>query len=638
MIIDVLVEKMLDVSFNAIKDIANGLLSPSGCKLITSRELIEDSLNIHLRSVKNWSGEVSFADLKRSKRTSDVFIELNLYVYPRRVRITTDENIESIPFHQIFDAGTNHIVLLGQPGAGKTTSMKYLCQLLLYDENFQSERFAFPILIKFRDLNNANISSDTLLISDVIYNILGLTIDWPAELKKDEAFSERKSIRERFVISVLEEFKVLLILDGFDELIQGRRRDIAIKEITSLAISLDQSTLIVTSRTGDFKYSIENAAQYEISPLGKDQIRFFARRWLSSDQKASEFLEKVYSTPFADTAIRPLTLAHLCAIYERTDSIPEKPKTVYKKIVHLLLEEWDQQRDVKRESKYAHFEVDRKYEFLCHLAYHLTTTLQVTTFSTQNLITAYESIYDEYGLVKQEVRQVVSEIETHTGLILQSGYEHFEFAHKSLQEFLTAEYLVKLPTIPNAWAILSKLPNELAVAIAISSSPSDYLSELVLSRFFIHTLTEDFLRTFLTRLLIEKPEFKVSVKLDLALILLYSRYIEDNVIEGHKPPSVVYPDHKDRLNRFYTDTVYDELKRIYDLLRKNSMDIILSCYEKHFTFEMPNGDHILRLISKSTDTTVYIPHEFRLLRNHFPRTIYVRESFINRFGPDSMRT
>ena len=46
------------------------------------------------------------------------------------------------------------------------------------------------------------------------------------------------------------------------------------------------------------------------------------------------------------------------------------------------------------------------------------------------------------------IASVIAELESHTGLFIQSGFDQFEFAHKSLQEFLTAEYLVKLPSIP----------------------------------------------------------------------------------------------------------------------------------------------------------------------------------------------
>ena len=238
----------------------------------------------------------------------------------------------------MFDDGTSHFILLGGPGAGKTTSMKYLCQALFYDESFYSERFSFPILVKFRDLNNIKNTPDSLVIVDHIYNTLGLKLDLPEELRRSDAAAERQAIRENFVINVLESLNVLLILDGFDELTQVTKRKDSIKQISNLAAHLDSSTLVLTSRTGDFVYHIDNTVGSEISPLSKEQISDFAVKWLRDEETASDFVQRIQDSPFADTTIRPLTLAHLCAIYERIGKIPEKPKTIYKKIVYLLLE------------------------------------------------------------------------------------------------------------------------------------------------------------------------------------------------------------------------------------------------------------------------------------------------------------
>ena len=70
--------------------------------------------------------------------------------------------------------------------------------------------------------------------------------------------------------------------------------------------------------------------------------------------------------------------------------------------------------------------MDRKFEFLCQLAYALTTSLQKTVFSNGELLGIYARIFQDYDLDKSEARQVVSELESHTGLLLQSGYEEYD--------------------------------------------------------------------------------------------------------------------------------------------------------------------------------------------------------------------
>lgn len=610
MIKEYIVKKALDASL----DVAKKALRESGSKLLISRDDIENSIDIHLKSVKNWSGEVSFSDLKKAKRTSDIFIELDLFVYPRHIRISPYEEIQSIPLLQIFEDSNEHFILLGHPGAGKTTSMKYLCQSLFYNEEFQSDRFSFPILIKLRDLNDSKTPASSIII-DTLYNILGLRIHFPEDLQKGDASSERKAVKEKLVVSVVESLGVLLILDGFDELAQAKKRSETIKGIRYLASHLDSSTMIVTSRTGDFKYSVEGTIQYEISPLNREQISTFALKWLNNQDKASDFISKIYDSPFADTAIRPLTLAHLCAIYERIGKIPDKPKTIYRKIINLLLEEWDQQRSVKRESTYAHFEVDRKFEFLCQLAYVLTTSHQRTVFSERDLLMVYQDICEDYDLEADEAQQVVNELESHTGLFLQSGYEQFEFAHKSLQEFLTAEYLVKLPSIPSDRGILNKLPNELAIAVTVSSSPSDYFSELVIHRLMKQELTEEFVRSFLSRLFLEKPDFNTNSKLGLALVFLYTVYVECNVVRG------------DQLKLFYFDAIVSEFEKIMKLvLRRSSIDLIQSYYKSNHTYRTGDGDTLHRMHRGSNAKDHGLPIQY----SELPKTIYIKESLLNK--------
>ena len=615
MLKEYLIKKVLDTAL----DSAKGFLKESGSKLVTTREDIQQSINYHLRSVKNWSGEVSFNDLKKAKRTTDIYIELDLYVMPRRRRINADEIVESIPLKEIFESSANHFIVLGQPGAGKTTSLKFLCQTLFLDEDFQSERFAFPILIKFRDLKRARRSKESSII-DQIFNILGLKLDLPKELTGKEAASERREIRQKLVINLLEELRVLLMLDGFDELPLDSHRYDAIDEIAVLATHLDKSTMVVTSRTGDFVYNIENAVQYELSPLSKEQIHNFAIKWIGNKEKANDFLKKVYDSPFSDTAIRPLTLAHLCAIYERIGTIPDKPKTVYRKIINLLLEEWDQQRSIKRYSKYANFEVDRKFDFLSSLAFILTKTLQSTVFSTAELLKAYNKIYEDFDLSSNEAEQIVSELESHTGLLIQSGYEQYEFAHKSLQEFLAAEYLVKLPSIPESINLLVTLPNELAIAVTISSRPSEYFSELVLNRLIRRRLSDkqklshQFMKSFLNRLLLEKPDFNTNPILGLSLVFLYTLYVEFNVVSGNQ------------LRFFYVDRVVNEFEKLMTLvLRKSSIEAIRAHYETDFVYHMDDLDDLHRMVKKAEVIYPLSPIQHQDL----PEVIYIRPSILD---------
>ncbi len=226
----------------------------------------------------------------------------------------------------------------------------------------------------------------------------------------------------------METLRPLILLDGLDEVSHKAKRDSIVGGVRRLAIQLEKARIILTARTGEFTYHIEKMTAYEIAPLSPRQIKRFAAGWLGA-KNARPFLKQVQRSPFADAAIKPLTLAHLCAIFERVRKIPEKPKSVYKKIVSLLLEEWDQQRSVQRISAYSDFEVDRKADFLSDLAHNLTILNKTSTFTRVDLLESYRQISVNYGLRDSEAQAVVNELETHTGLVVQSGADLFEFSH-----------------------------------------------------------------------------------------------------------------------------------------------------------------------------------------------------------------
>jgi len=605
-------EIILKESAKEIFKYASSFLKKNLGKLISKEKDIQDSLIEHIQKTKNWSSEITFKDLKSSKGIQQTYIELDMYVYPRKIRMYENENIETIPLKDIFLNNKNHIVILGQPGAGKTTSMKYLCQSIFFSDNPATTAFKYPILVKLRDFNNhRNTKNDAGIIIEYLYNLFGLSID----IKENQSEGEIIRTKQKLVYYIIEKLNVLLIIDGFDELTYRSHREIVLSEIKELANFLENSKLLVTSRTSDFNYYFENIIVYELCSLNNLQINAFAKKWLNDEEKVNSFLKEIYKSPFIDAAVRPLTIAHLCAIYERVGKIPEKPKTVYKKIVNLLLEEWDEQRNIKRESKYADFEIDRKFEFLTSIAYLLTVDSKRSIFSKSVLESVYYKIYEDFDLERQDSKNVMEELETHTGLFIQSGYEFYEFAHKSLQEYLTAEYIVKLPTIPSNANTIRIIPNELAIAISISSSPSQYFAELVLNRLTSLNLSFQFYQTFLARLIIEKPDFNKSNLVGIAAFQLYSNYLSQN---------------KDmnQLKLFIQDDLVTEFENtIKSIFKRNAKSLFARYYDIISEESSTNGTIIVTVNKKKKNQ---ISSEFTDIKySDLPDKLLYRDSFLN---------
>ena len=616
MLKELLFKKSIDVAFTRISE----TIRKSKAVVQTTTDEVDIALQHHIKIIKNWASEISFADLRNPKSTHDVFLPLDVLLHPRRMRME-DEGAQVLPLERLIsNSPSRHIVILGQPGAGKTTSMKHLCYRLLHQERFLAQ-IDLPLLLRLQDLNPRSkslevaekVGDDDLLIS-TLQDVIGIRITYPPDLLTDEKKTQRRSVRDRIVIDFLDSLKALIILDGFDEIVAKTRKEAVISQLRILALQLESSRIILTSRTGEFNYHIDKMAQFELSPLSASQLSSFVSGWLGNDDDGRRLLEQIKKSPFADTAIRPLTIAHLCAIFERAGRIPDKPKTVYRKIVNLLLAEWDEQRSVRRETSYANFEIDRKFEFLTNLAYVLTLHLSGPKYSKRDLINGYEDIHENFGLPRDEATKVANELETHTGLFIQSGYEAFEFSHKSLQEYLTAEFIVRLPTIPAGRKLLLGLPNELAIAVAISSRPSHYFAFLIFERFQGLKLSFSFIRTFVTRLLLESPDFERNSLAGSALLALYSQYLQ--AVEKISK----------QLPLFIFDQLSAEFSEIGSMVKERvSMSALLELYAVAGRSAGLDGHEIMvltRIEGAKSSQGSRRPHE------RLPNEVWVRQSLL----------
>lgn len=503
-------------------------------------------LKIHLDEVERWSTRVKFEDMPEQRRLQDIYVELDTYLMPSRTHLHKSERVNIRPLQEAVFGAQSHCVVLGQPGAGKTTSMQKLCSRFF--DGQKPARFQLPILVRFRALT---FKDDVLPIRNYLTKII------PYELKLLNSSSsiEKANIAEDLSTDVfctlLDKMDALIILEGFDEIPSQLHKSVALEEIRLLCANLESSKVVITCRSGEFNYSVDNATVFEIAPLTPQQILTFANRWIRDPTKVDGFLDSIRRSPFADTSIKPLSLAHLCAIYERTGSIPDKPKTVYRKVVTLLISDWDDQRSIARETKYSKFEPDRKFDFLAQIAFHLTITVQAPEFDERALESAYLKVCENFDLPRQEHKKVARELESHTGLLLEVGFRTYSFAHKSLQEYLAAEYLVRLPALHSVRKHAELLGSELAIATALSSNPSLYFSEIILGMFGGEGITRSFYDAFMSRMLQEKPDFYSCEEMVLAIFTLIS------IKSDHSP--------------------YAEFMR--DMLQRSKVEWIFSYYE-----------------------------------------------------------
>jgi len=513
--------------FEAITETLIAALAKSGAEILARRlalrsdgkssvrpDSLDEALKRHLVFVSNWASEIVLKEAKQSRSLQQSFIDLDLELDQFATR-DRRRDIRKTRVSDLLRSDTN-ILLLGDPGAGKSTSLQRLALGFLKQTQEDDPPKSPPILVLLRMLEEKNSLTETIL------EALGVQLDYPEGL----GGVARSRYRVKVVSELLASLNARLLVDGLDE-IHPRARTKVISELTQLLLFKSQYRVFVTCRTAEAIQVFPNTKRYTIEPLTDEQIELFAHKWLG-EARAKDLLRRIRETPYGGSVVLPLTLAHICAIYERTGTVPDKPKTIYRKIVHMLLEDWDEERLVQRPSAYANFEVDRKIEFLRAIACELTLRGQRGGFDHYQLDRAYRAVCLSFALPINECRKVIREIESHNGLILQVAFERFDFAHRSIQEFLTASYVLGLPVFPEE--MVPKFPDEMALVVALSSDSAQHFQMIVeIARRSRLSSLDYFSMPFLRRLFLEKVDFRPNPHLGRSITELFSATLYPSV-------------------------------------------------------------------------------------------------------------
>ena len=458
-----------------------------------------------------WSSQYQLYGMARPASIDEATVELTLADEPRTFRVggpvSTYTETSLLSNH-------DHYLILGDPGSGKTTTIKRLIRRFLEAPQEAGDDFQYPVLIRLRNLQ----PNDT--VTSAIADYIGVRYE-----KRIRDLNGRKTIEcyvggqklEHIVNDFLNSTGGAVFLDGLDEVSFDRRHDVR-SEIQSLGLGLGASKLIVSCRSGDEIARMEGFTVTELCPLTESQIERIAKLWL---EDVTGFMSELRKVPYADVADRPLFIVQLVLLFKRVGHLPSQPSIVYEKVIRMMLQDWDAERGIHRGSKYADFTPDRKLAFLSALAYELTFSMGQKVFSELDLIRAYENIYESFALPQSEARQVAAEVQSHTGIVIASTQDKYEFSHLSLQEYLFAHYVVRAPSSDRMQIYITKNPVPLAVAVALSSDPSRWFARLVLDEKNLHRLASESTTRLLARLFLERPAFARCVPLGCAFLLLY---------------------------------------------------------------------------------------------------------------------
>ncbi len=381
-----------------------------------------------------------------------------------------------------------HLVLLGEPGSGKSTFVNFVCMCLAgealgkqdvnlsllktplpseegKEENHQPQYWdhglLLPVYILLRDLTANGLPSQGIKpTADDLWGFIENGL-------KRAGIGDFAPIMRRELL----EKGGMIVLDGLDEVPSAESRRDQIKSmVEDFSASFPMCRILITSRTYAYQkqsWRLQNFSEAVLSPFGHSQIKHFIMKWychLASLHRTSnedargraELLNQALLTneKLMELACRPLLLTLMVSLHAfRGGNLPEKREELYASAVDLLLEWWeglkvirDNQGNITTQhlSLSAWLKVDRVQvrHLLNELAFRAHANhpdlARAADIAEQDLVSGLLSLNPEGEINPNDLIDYLSK---RAGLLMQRGVGIYTFPHRTFQEYLAACYL-----------------------------------------------------------------------------------------------------------------------------------------------------------------------------------------------------
>ncbi|NEQ49548.1 MAG: NACHT domain-containing protein, partial [Leptolyngbya sp. SIO3F4] len=336
-----------------------------------------------------------------------------------------------------------YLMILGGPGIGKSTFLKKLGLEALKSTEFirtysdpktndliSISRSLIPVFLELKTIRDKTVDLTTLIQNE--FEVCGFP---------DTAAFTKLS---------LSEGRLLILLDGLDE-VPAENVDKVIGHIESFVTQYDKNTFIASCRTAAYHSSFRKFTDVTIADFDDAQIEQFIQRWFSSklDQEADtanqywQLLQRPENITAKELSQTPLLLTFLCLIYEREQTLPHRRSTLYGRALNIILSEWSAQKRLEQAPIYKDFHPELEKELLSEVAYNSFEEDRLF-FSKEDIIkriTVYLS--DTLGAPKYlNGPAVLKAIEVQQGILVERATDTYSFSHLTLQEYLTALFIL----------------------------------------------------------------------------------------------------------------------------------------------------------------------------------------------------
>ena len=350
------------------------------------------------------------------------------------------------------------LVILGDPGSGKTTHLKRLLLACLQEDpaslGLPSE--TLPVFLPLRELDDLNQGIEAFIQK---------TLDSP-HLAMAEGFGGR----------LLERGHLLLLFDGLDEVSDPGERARVAHWIKDAAKARPNCTAVVTCRFAGYDEQVSLGADFlelHLRPLSREQAEKFIRNWyravecglahdpaqgqITARQRSEELIGRLAAPDFRSARMtemtrNPLLLTNLCLVHRDRGALPKGRHRLYDECIEVLMERW---REGKELSVNVSAAVGRRV--LQPAALWLHAQEGRTRASAEELAPILEPALKASPWRGGDARTFLRTVMDDSGLLTGWGPEHYGFMHLGFQEYLAACELRRLAFEGDKEGVLEEL-------------------------------------------------------------------------------------------------------------------------------------------------------------------------------------
>lgn len=326
----------------------------------------------------------------------------------------------------VKEAKNKRLFILGKPGAGKTTFLKYITLKAINGELNQ-----LPVFVSLKEWADSGLELMPFLIKQ--FDICGLP---------DAGI---------FVEFLLKRGEAIVLFDGLDEVKQeAQQRDKMIAALRDFSNKYWETRCLITCRIAATDYSFDHFKYIELADFTDDQKRDYAAKWFRDDAAKLKLFNEEFDKPenenLREIASQPILLALLCISFDATLSFPQRRVDLYEDALEALLKKWDTSHSIKRDEIYRGLSLGRKRQMFARIA---AQTFQDDEYFlpqgklAKQIVAYMRQLPDVKAEDEIDGDAILKAIEAQHGIFTERAHRIYSFSHKTFQEYFAAKHIIE---------------------------------------------------------------------------------------------------------------------------------------------------------------------------------------------------